>query len=137
MRLPAARRINSDNVADEQKPLVDSLATVLNPFIEEVTTIINGNIELTNLKANVVKLSIQTTTGGNVPANTLVRTGLDQVPNGVIVLNIQNADNPNVPVTIEHAPFVLYRPINNQSIMIDKILNLKENRKYVITLLFI
>lgn len=137
MRLQLARRITSDNVPDEQRATVDSIAFSLNPFIEEVTTIINGFINFDNLESKVAKIAISTDAEGKILGNSDIRTGLNRPPLGAQVVDIKNTENFDLPVDLDGAPFILYRPISNTTIRVDNILNLKPNRKYTISILFL
>jgi len=137
MRLEAARRITSEGVEPEQRDVVDNIAIPLNPFIENVTTIINGGIGFDNLEAKLVKLNISTDASSKILGNNDVLTNLQRPPLGAIVVDIRNSQNPDSSVSIDNAPFVLYRPISNTTIRVDNILNLKPNRKYTISILFL
>jgi hypothetical protein len=137
MRLEAARRIISDNVQPEQRDTVDSIANSVNPFIENVTTILNGSVGFDNLEAKLIKLNISTDSESKILGNSDVLTNLNRPPFGAIVVDIRNSENPDFTVSIDNAPFILYRPISNTTIRVDNILNLKPNRKYTISILFL
>lgn len=137
MRLQSARRVTSDNVAPEQREVVDSIGVSVNPFIEDVTEILNGRVGFDNLESKVAKISISTDLNGKLVGNSDILTGLPRPPIGALVVDIRNTNNFDLPVDITSAPFVLYRPISNTTIRVDNILNLKPNQKYTISILFL
>lgn len=138
MKLPLARRITTDNVPPEQQATVETLSYILNPFIEDVTTILNGQLDYyDNLISKIVQFEVMVDSTGKPLSETLVNPNMQRSPYGAICVNVQNADNINSPVDISGQPFAITQVVGSGMIKIDKILNLKQNQKYILTLLFL
>lgn len=138
MRLPVAKKIlNDGSVPEEQQTLVETLGGILNPFMTDTSNIINGNIGFDNFESKLSKFDIKTDAAGNITAKIDVFTGLKRLPYGHICVDIRNTDNLGAIPDVTGVPFLLYTPNNATSIKINKILNLKPNSKYTLTVWFI
>lgn len=134
MRLSNAQRIVIQDLPEEMQAPMESIAGILNPFIEDVTDILNGNVNSDNLERKIVTINIQTNANA-LPVGVLdISTGLKRPPLGLNIVNIRMTDNANQIPNITNTPFILWQPISAQAIRVNKILNLKENSKYTLTI---
>lgn len=134
MRLPSAKRVVVDNLPPEIQEPMQSIAGILNPFIEDVTTLLNGGLGSDNLERKIVKFEVKTNALSEISGLIDVATGLYRAPSGINIVNIQMGDNAQQVPNITEAPFILWQPISASAIRILKVLNLKENSKYSITI---
>lgn len=137
MRLPAAKRIVIEDLPEEIQDSMQTIATILNPFIEDVTTILNGSVSGDNLERKIVKFDVKTNANKIIIGILDISTGLARPPMGANVVNIQMTDNAQQIPNIDNPPFILFQPISATSVRVNKILNLKENSKYTITVEFL
>lgn len=135
MRLPTSRRITSENAPPESQQMVESIASVLNPFMENVVKAINGNLDLDNIAFKLVRVEVIVDSKGLLKTPPDVNTGLLRPINGLICVNVINGLSSNIPPDIETTPTVLFNSIGNGNIKMTKVLNLKENTKYILILL--
>ena len=137
MRVALPKKITNDgSIPDEQQSLVDTLANILNPFMTDVATILNGNVGPDNQEAKIVKIDVKTTTTGEILGRVDVNTGLNRLPYGSLVIDVRNTENVGAIPDIAGAPYIIYTPNSQSSIRIHKILNLKPNNKYTLTIYF-
>ena len=134
MRLPEAKRIVIEDLPDDLQQPMSNVALILNPFIEQVTQILNGNVGIDNLISKIVKFNVKTDANANIVGQVDLSTGLNTSPLGVNIINFQMTDNPAQIPNITQTPMIIFQPISSTVIRITKILNLKENSKYTITI---
>ena len=134
MRLPEAKRIVIEDLPDELQQPMSNVALILNPFIEQVTQILNGNVGRDNLTSKIVKFNVKTDANANIVGQLDLSTGLNSSPIGLSIINFQMTDNTSQIPNITQPPMILFQPLSNSVIRITKILNLKENSKYTITI---
>jgi len=137
MRLPAAKRIVIEDLPAEIQQPMEVVATILNPFIEDVTTILNGQVGSDNLERKVVTFDVKTNANGLIVGNLDIVTGLARPPRGSSVVNVQMTENSQQVANITNTPYLVFQPISAQAVRVNKILNLKENSKYTITVEFL
>ena len=137
MRLPLAKTITSESVNPEVAPAVDMMAGILNIFMRDIVTAINGNLDLDNLRFGIAELEVIVDAAGNVKTSSELNIGVDKLPRGCICINVRNSGNSSLPPDITGTPFVAFNTVAVGKIKVTKVLNLKENRKYILTLLFI
>lgn len=137
MRLPAAKRIIIEDLPEEIQDSMQTIATILNPFIEEVTTILNGQVGADNLERKVIRFDVKTNANGLIVGLLDISTGLLRPPLGANVINVVMTDNAQQIPNIVNTPFLVFQPISATSVRVNKILNLKENSKYTITVEFL
>lgn len=136
MKLPAVKRLSYDNVPDEQQQTVQTIANIINPFMDDVSQILNGNISFDNTTFKTAKFSVKTDANGAIIGQLIIATGLTRPPFGVIICDIKMTSNPDAAVNIDNTPFLVQRPASATTIKVDKILNLKANSEYTISLIF-
>lgn len=137
MRLPSAKRIVIEDLPEDMQQPMEVIATILNPFIEDVTTILNGTVGQDNLERKIVKFDVRTNANGLIVGILDIVTGLGRPPVGSSIINVQMTDNSQQVANITNTPFLVFQPISAQAIRVNKILNLKENSKYTITVEFL
>ncbi len=137
MRLPLQKKIVVDEtVPAEMQQTITNLGTILNPFMTDIISIVNGGVGLDNLEAKMVKIDVKTDSSGTIIGKPDVLTGLNRVPYGSQCIDVRNTDNVSAIPDITGTPFVLFIPNNSTSVKIHKILNLGNNGKYTLTIIF-
>lgn len=136
MKLPAVKRLSYDNVPEEQQQAVQTIANIINPFMDDVHQILNGNVGFDNTTFKTARFSVKTDANGAIIGQLIIATGLTRPPFSVIIGDIKMTANPDAVVNIDNTPFLLQRPISANTIKVDKILNLKPNSDYTISVLF-
>src|SRR5690606_29463916 len=105
-------------------------------FMEDVTDIINGNVDyFDNIVSNIVQVEIMVNSLGVPVSETVVNPNMIRQPLGSICINVRN-QNGGSSIDLTGRPFAIISPQGNGLIKIDKVLNLKQNQKYILTLLF-
>lgn len=136
MRLSAAKRISSESIQPELAPAVDVIAGILNTFMQDVVTAINGNIDFENLSFRLVNVEVMVDKDGNLKTPSDVNLALNRLPSGCMCVNVKMTNKSQM-LDITGTPFVAFNTVEAGKVRISKVLNLKENKKYILTLLFI
>lgn len=137
MRLPNAKRITSENMPAEIQPAIDMLAGILNVFMNDVVTAINGNLDLENLVFRLIDIEVIVDSQGNLKTSPDVNLGINRIPRAVFCVNVKVPGNTNAIPDITAMPTVLFNTLEIGKIKMTKVLNIKENKKYLLTLLVI
>lgn len=137
MRLPSSKKITSDNMSEEVQPAVDMIGGILNVFMDDVVSVLNGNVDFDNLAFRIVSVEVIVDASGNVKTSPELNVGLNRPIRGSICINVKSSLNNVIPPDITGTPFVTFNTLENGRIKITKVLNLKENKKYILTLLVV
>lgn len=138
MRLPLPKKIVADEgVPSEMQQTVNNIGGILNPFMTDVVGTLNGGISFDNLESKLVKIDVKTDSTGTIIGKPDVLTGLSRLPYGSYCVDVRNTDNISSIPVITGTPFVIYTPNNQTSVKIHKILNLGNNGKYTISIVFL
>lgn len=137
MKLPAVKRLSYDNVPEEQQQTVETIANIINPFMDDVSQIVNGNINFDNLSFKTAKFEVKTDSNGLIIGQLIINTGLKKQPTGCLIMDLRMSNDSNSVPNIDNTPFMLWRAYSESTVKVDKILNLKANSAYLITVMFI
>lgn len=137
MRLPLPNKINSENIDPELQPAVEVVSNVLNTFMDNVTTSINGNIDFDNLAFRLVNYEVIVDSTGTPKTNPELNTGMSRAINGMMCINVKNGGGNQIPPSLTGTPFICFNSVGAGKVKISKVLNLKENVKYILTILVI
>jgi hypothetical protein len=138
MRLPLQKKIVvDDNTPAELQATVETIGGILNPFMADTIGILNGGISFDNLESKLIRIDVKTDATGTIIGKPDVLTGLNRPPLGVQCIDVKVTDNVSIIPDITGTPFIIQTPNNATSIKIHKILNLGNNGKYTLTLVFI
>ena len=116
------RRIIREDYDAEYHDLIDRLGFVLNTFMEQTVQQVNGNLDETNLKADIVTVKMTVNASGVPVGNNLIRSEVLR-PDGTTVIKATNkADGTVFPTSRPHISFTTLHPsrckppvMNNQS----------------------
>ena len=126
------RRIVREDYDSEYHELIDRLGFVLNSFMEQTVRQVNGNLDETNLKADIVTIKMKVNASGVPIGNNLIKSGVLR-PKGTTVINTFNKTNSNVFPTSR--PHISFTTGTNSTVM--KILNisgLQADNEYELTI---
>lgn len=135
MRLSLAKKITSENVEASVQPAMNILAGILNSFMEDVTTVINGNIDFDNLTLKVTKFEVIVDSQGLVKSAPEINIGITRQLNALVCVNVTDGSNSAIIPDISTTPTVFFNTLGGGRVKVTKVLNLKENKKYILTLL--
>jgi hypothetical protein len=137
MQLPLPKKILIENDTPvEIQSTINTMGAILNPFMSDVVRVLNQGITFDNMEFKKVTLTVKTNSSGAVIGSVDVSTGLNRLPYGHVCIDVKTTDNSSTIPDITGTPFLLYTPNNQSSIRISKILNLGNNGKYTITVIF-
>lgn len=131
-RLDNTRRIVKEDYDNKYDDLIDKLAFVLNSFMEQTVNEVNGNLDQTNLKSDIITITMTVDANGLPIGNNLIKSTVIR-PTGTTVINSINVTNGNVYPTSQ--PYITFSTNSNSKIM--KVLNisgLQASNKYQLTI---
>lgn len=134
MRLPSAKRITSENMSAEVQPAIDMIGGILNVFMSDVVNVINGNLDIENTIFRIVEVEVIVDSEGNLKTSPDINIGVARIPRGCLCINVRVPSKNNVIPNITAMPDVLFNTLELGKIRLTKVLNLKENEKYLLTL---
>ena len=118
-RIDNTRRIVREDYDDEYHALIDKLAFVLNAFMEQTVRQVNGNLDATNLKADLITIKMTVDCAGVPVGNNLIKSEVLR-PLGTTVISATNKTTGGVFPTSH--PFISFTTGTNSRVM--KILNI-------------
>ena len=118
-RIDNTRRIVREDYDEEYHALIDKLAFVLNAFMEQTVRQVNGNLDATNLKADLITIKMTVDSNGVPDGNNLIKSEVLR-PSGTTVIRATNKTDGNVFPTSH--PFISFTTGTNSRVM--KILNI-------------
>ncbi len=129
-KLDNVRRVVKEDYDEKYHDLIDKLAFVLNSFMEQVTGQVNGCLDFENLAQDIVTFKVTVDSCG-VPVTTdQIRSSVAS-PRGILVINVEDIDNPDDFDTI---PFIHFTSgTSSQVIKIKRINGLIDSRPYNLT----
>lgn len=137
MQLPLPKKIVvEDGTPVEIQSTVNTMGGILNPFMSDVVRVLNQGINFDNTEFKKVTLTVKTNASGAIIGSLDVSTGLNRLPYGHVCIDVKNTDNASTVPDITGTPFLLYTPNSPSSMRVSKILNLGNNGKYTITVVF-
>lgn len=137
MQLPLPKKIViEDGTPPEVQSTVNTMGAILNPFMSDVVRVLNAGINFDNTEFKKVTITVKTNSVGAIISSIDVSTGLNRLPYGHVCIDVRNTDNASTVPDITGTPFLLYTPNSQSSMRVSKILNLGNNGKYTITVVF-
>ena len=137
MQLPLPKKIVvEDGTPPEVQNTVNTMGAILNPFMSDVVRVLNAGINFDNTEFKKVTITVKTNSVGAIISSIDVSTGLNPLPYGHVCIDVKNTDNASTIPDITGTPFLLYTPNSQSSMRVSKILNLGNNGKYTITVVF-
>lgn len=137
MQLPLPKKIVvDDSTPAEMQGTVDNIGGILNPFMSDVVRVLNQGINFDNTEFKKVVITVKTNASGAIIGSLDIATGLNRLPYGHVCIDVKNTDNASTVPDITGTPFLLYTPNSPSSMRVSKILNLGNNGKYTITVVF-
>jgi hypothetical protein len=137
MQLPLPKKIVvDDSTPAEMQGTVDNIGGIVNPFMSDVVRVLNQGINFDNTEFRKVVITVKTNASGAIIGSLDVSTGLNRLPYGHVCIDVKNTDNASTVPDITGTPFLLYTPNSQSSMRVSKILNLGNNGKYTITVVF-
>lgn len=137
MQLPLPKKIIAeDGTPAEIQGTINTMGVILNPFMSDVVRVLNQGINFDNTEFKKVVITVKTNASGAIIGTLDVSTGLSRLPYGHSCIDVKNTDNASTIPDITGTPFLLYTPNSQSSLRVSKILNLGNNGKYTITVVF-
>jgi archaellum component FlaF (FlaF/FlaG flagellin family) len=134
-KLDNPQRIVLEDFEDDQRAMAEKIANVLNPFMENVFNILNKNVDLANLKMEVVSFKVRTNASGTPNKTTqFSSTNFANTSNGYVVYTKNLTNSTIYPTT---APFVSFVPQGGNIYKVVNVTGLTVNDEYEVRLLLI
>ena len=127
-RIDNTRRIIREDYDKEYHGLIDRLGFVLNSFMEQTVRQVNGNLDASNLRADIITVKITVNASGVPIGNNLFKSEVIR-PIGTTVISAANKTNGNVFPTSH--PFITFTTGTNSTLMkIRNITGLQADNEY-------
>ena len=126
------RRIIREDYDSKYHDLIDRLGFVLNTFMEQTVRQVNGNLDETNLKADIITIKMTVNASGVPIGNNLIKSDVLR-PSGTTVINTLNKTDGTVFPTSR--PHISFTTGTNSTVM--KVLNisgLQADNEYELTI---
>jgi hypothetical protein len=137
MKLPAFRRIITEDYPVQYREVISKLAYSLNSFMDTVNIALNSNLSVNDNTTSVQKkITVIVNASGTPISGGTVATGLSGQCGGTRVIAAVN--NTLVTAYPTGTPFISFtnNTTSSNSIAINNITNLKANNSYTLTVIF-
>ena len=127
-RIDNTRRIVREDYDKEYHGLIDRLGFILNSFMEQTVRQVNGNLDESNLKADIITIKITVNSCGVPIGNNLIKSDVIR-PIGTTVISATNKTDGNVFPTTH--PFITFTfGLSPRVLKIRNISGLQANNEY-------
>ena len=127
-RIDNTRRIVREDYDKEYHGLIDRLGFILNSFMEQTVRQVNGNLDESNLKADIITIKITVDACGVPIGNNLIKSDVIR-PIGTTVISATNKTDGNVFPTTH--PFITFTfGLSPRVLKIRNISGLQANNEY-------
>lgn len=126
--LDTPRRLQLDNISEDNRDDFRVMAELYNYFIEQVTNTVNGQLDYQNLTKNLITVDVTVDSNGNP-----ILGGSFSAPQGMVGHKVLRADNlTNSSIYPTTAPFMTFTASNsgNGIYNIQNITGLPANNKF-------
>jgi hypothetical protein len=131
--LSAFKRIRVEDFSSKDRDLVSKLSYPINSFADQVLAAFNKQITIEdNLNITKKDISISLDSAGSIIGSANLKTGLDHLCQGILVIAVRNLTNPTSYPT--GTPFVSYVE-NNGILTINNINNLPVSSQFQLKLI--
>ena len=131
-KLDNTRRIIKEDYDQKDHDLIGKLGYVLNSFMEQAVTQLNGNIDIANLKADIITVSMKVDASGIPIGNNLIKSDITHVTGTTVIRALNKTSDTTYPTD---QPFISWTGgVNSSVIKVKKISGLQANHVYDLTI---
>ena len=125
------RRLLAEDFKKEDQEMIKVLADIENRFKDDVANEMNGNIDLANLKDNIVEIKMTVDACGIPTGNDRFNTDVRRISGLTVVdaINLTDTTETGYPTG---NPYIIRRNRGGQLLDIARVTNLVANHKYIL-----